>query len=599
MLAIFTWFTWRGVIMHYSGDDMMNMYWAWQVNRWRLGRAVLFFWEPVYRPLGGSVYRAFYEALGFHPTPLNTFCWLVLAGNVVLAYRFFRTILRDAPAAFVALGLTLVHPLFQDLYLSAGTMYDRLWFFFTALGLALYAHWRSSEKGLTLLRQAVLLLVCILSMSSKESGVALGVTMGLYELIFYFRKEQPLVAWVRARGPLFVVLAIITMVDIRRVNHTPELAMTPQYHTKASVGLWLERIASYFQVLSVNHITFTALTAGIVLLSMVGLAIALKNRAMLFGLASFVVAITPVALISIRPGYVLYVPELGLGLWFGAAFLAATRALPRLQPAFAVAVVLATTVFFGRNWPASVDPKAIPEYQLTEHFREAYPKLARGSRLLFVTDPFPQTGWDLFFNLRLLYRDQSLIVHRLAAPPDQGPPDPKVLDGYDYVFLYANGTYFELDRTDAARSIREKIFADFPVGRFMSIGRKDHVAYILSGVQDSDNPDPSRWTDPSSKYRFDIYPAAAEFHAKFWVPDFVSKTGVRNLEVLVNGHAVGLAPLNHDGMDEIRFPVPASAISRNGFTVVELKVDNPWKDAAGNAFGVIIVNAGFDYATIK
>ncbi len=599
LLAILTWFTWRGLTMHYSGDDMMNMYGAWQLNPSRLCKSVILFWVPIYRPVGSLVYRAFYEFVGFHPAPLNIFCWLLLAGNMVLAYGFFRTLLQHVPAAFAALGLTLVHPLFQDLYLSSGTMYDRFWFLFTTLGLTLYAQWRSSEKGLTVFRQILLGLLCILSMSSKESGVALPVLMGLYELIFYIGKERPLGAWFRTRGPVFAVLAVITLIDIRRVNRTPEIAMTPQYHASASLGLWLERVAAYFSILTVNHIAFTALAAAGVLLAMAALGLVLRNRAMLFGLAFFVVTLTPAALISMRPGYVLYVPEVGLALWAGAVFLVVTQALPRFRPVLTGVVVLAALAFFARNWPAPFDPKFAPEFRLTEQFERDYPKLPKGSRLLFVTDDFPQTGWDLLFNLRLMYHDSSLTVHRLAAPKDQGPPDPNALGEYDHVFTLAAGKYRELDRSDIARSVRENIFADMTLGRFMSIARKDHAAYIISGVMDGDNPDPSRWTAPSSRYRFDLYPAASEFHAKFWVPDFVSKTGARQLTVLVNDHAIGAFPLNHDGMNEIRFPVPASVLSRSGYTQVELKVDNPWKDAAGNAFGVIILNAGFDYATIK
>ncbi len=599
MLAIFTWFTWRALTMHYSGDDVTNMYSAWELNPWRLGKAVFLFWVPIYRPVGGVVYRAFYEFVGFHPEPLKAFCWLLLAANVVFAYRFFRTLLAVPSAAFTALGLTLVHPLFQDLYLNSGTLYDQFWFLFTTLGLTLYAQWRNSEKGLTLPRQALLTLLSILAMSSKESGVSLPVLMGFFELIFHFRRQQPLAPWLRTRGPLFAVLAAITLVDIRRVNLTPVIAMTAEYHAKASLSLWLEHVAGYFTILSAGHLAFTAFAVSFLLLAMAAVGLALKNRPMLFGLAFFVVTITPVALISSRLGYVLYVPELGLGLWLGAAFLEITRALPRARPACASVVILLATAFFAGNWPAPLDPTRTPEFRLTEQFRHEYPKLRRKAKLLFVADDFPVPAWDLLFNLRLLYRDHELVIHRLSASPDQGPQTPNDLTGYDYVFTLVGDRYLELDRTDVRRSIRDKIFSDYPVGRLMSISRRDHVAYVLSGLTDGDTSNPSRWTDPSSRYRFDLYPAPADFHAKFWVPDFVAKTGVRTLEVLVNGHQVGLLPLTQEGMHEIRLPVPASAISPSGFTVLDLNVQNPWKDPSGKAFGIIIQNAGFDYATIK
>ena len=598
-LAVFTWFTWRGMTMPYSGDDMMNMHFATEVAPWRLAKSVLFFWMPVYRPVGAVIYRGFYEVLGFHPTPLNVFCWLLLATNVVLAYRFFRTLLQAATAAFVALGLTLVHPLFQDLYQSAGTIYDRLWFFFTVIGLTLYAQWRTSDQGLTLLRQAALVLLSILSMSSKESGVALPVLMGFYEVIFHFRRDQPVVPWLRLRGPMFAVLALITLVDIRRVKRTPEILITPAYLVKPSLGLWLDRVASYFSLLAAHHIEFTAVTAALVLVAMAGLGIAFLNRLMLFGVAIFVVTITPVALISIRPGYVLYVPELGLGLWLGAAFAVATQRMPRFRPAFAAPLILAAVVFFSRHWPQPLDPKQIPEYRLTDQFEREFPTLPKGAKLLFVTDDFPQAAWDIVFNLQLLYHDPTLVVHRLAGAPQQAPPDSNNLEGYEHVFTLWAGQYREFDRTDVARSIREKLFADVTLGRFMSIARKDHSAYIVSGVMDSDSPDPSRWTDPEATFRFDIYPAPAEFHAKFWVPDLVAKTADRQLAILVNGKQVALLPMKQDGMNEIRVPVPAATISRKGYTQVGMNVQNPWKDASGKAYGVVILNAGIDYATMK
>jgi len=601
-LAVFTWFTWRGMAMHYSGDDMMNMHYASVLNPWRIGKSIVMFWIPVYRPIGAAVYRLFYEAIGFHPTPLNVFCWLILAGNVILAYRFFKVITGAAAASFAALAVTLVHPMFQDLYLSAGTMYDRFWFLFTVVGLICYALWRRDEKGLTLPRQAILILLCILSMASKESGVALPVLMGLYELIYYAGCESNVGAWLRARTPLFAILAIVVLVGIWRVNKTPELATTAAYHPKVSLALWLERLGQYFGVLSANHLTFSATAAAIVLFAMAALAVALRNRTMLFGLAFFVVTLTPVALISMRPGYVLYVPELGLGLWLAAALEQLMRRTPRLQPALAALIACVAIWFFAHNWPTRPDPRAAPELRLTEQFEREYPKMSKSARLLFVTDDFPADGWDLAFNLQLMYHDNTLVVHRLRAPIDQGPPNRDRLEGYDHVFTLGPGKYVELERKNIAESVRLNILADYPVGREIDMGRRDHGAYVVSGLMDGDNPDPSRWTDPKSRYKFDVHPEPTEFHLKFWVPDFVAKTGDRELAIVVNGHEVGRVPLKKDGTNEVRFAVPASAISPSGdYTFVDLDVRNPWKDPSGMAFGVILMNMGFDYtrATMK
>jgi hypothetical protein len=241
-----------------------------------------------------------------------------------------------------------------------------------------------------------------------------------------------------------------------------------------------------------------------------------------------------------------------------------------------------------------VDPHLSPEYRLTEQFRREYPKLPPDSKLLFVSDEFPKPAFDLLFNLRLMYGDRTIRADRMDAPADQ-QPDPKHPVTYDHVFADSGGHYFELDNRDPQEAIRLHILKDYAVGREMEITRRDHVAYVVSGVMDSDSPDPSRWTTPRAQLKFDLYPAAAVFHARFWVPDFVAKTATRTMAVSVNGKPVGSQPLSHDGMNEIRFPVPASRITLNGFTIVEVDVTNPWKDAAGVEYGVVLLSAGFEY----
>jgi hypothetical protein len=112
---------------------------------------------------------------------------------------------------------------------------------------------------------------------------------------------------------------------------------------------------------------------------------------------------------------------------------------------------------------------------------------------------------------------------------------------------------------------------------------------------DGDSPDPTRWTEPHAKLKFDLYPAPAVFHAKFWVPDFVAKTAARTMTISVNGNPVGSLPLSQDGMNQITFSVPASDITLNGFTIVDMGVTNAWKDAAGIEYGVVLLSAGFEY----
>jgi hypothetical protein len=90
--------------------------------------------------------------------------------------------------------------------------------------------------------------------------------------------------------------------------------------------------------------------------------------------------------------------------------------------------------------------------------------------------------------------------------------------------------------------------------------------------------------------KFDLYPAPALFKAKFRVPDFVAKSAKRTLHILVNGKEIAAYPLDHDGMNEPTFPVPADLISKNNFTLAELNVENPCQ-----TFGVVLLKAAFTY----
>ena len=601
LLAILTWFTWRGLTQYYSGDDMMNMYGAWKLNPWTLAKAQLFFWMPVYRPAGGAVYRLFYAAFGFHPEPLYVFSWLLLVVNAVLAWRWFRAISASAAVALIALSLTLVHGTFQDLYISAGTIYDRLWFLFTVLGLTLYAR-RDWRFRLSVQAQLGICLLCILSMSSKESGVALPVLLGLYELIFHFpevRRQRALRAWLRDVAPLFATLAVISLVFVLlRVRHTPELATTPAYRPHASITLWLTRVADYLSLLTYHHVTFTIPTCALFLALLTAAAVLLRNREMIFGLAFFVVTITPVALIANRPGYVLYVPDLGLGLYFAAALglLIGRIPLPHKARDFAAfaLIALAVTWFHQRNWPAPFDSEYSPERRLAEQLRRDYPKLPPQSKLLFVSDAFPKPAYDLLFTVRLLYQDDSIVVQRLDAPKDQ-QPDPQQPLAYDHVFVSSGSGYLELDNRDYAESVRLHILRDYAVGREMDARRRDFDAYVVAGVGEGDPGNPTRWTTPRATLKFDLYPAPARFTAKFWLPDFVAKTPGRTLSVLVNGKEIGTQPLNKEGMNELSFPVAPGQITPNGFTLVDMNVANPYKDPAGQEFGVVLLRAGFVY----
>ncbi|HEY7339225.1 MAG TPA: hypothetical protein VH639_30330 [Bryobacteraceae bacterium] len=603
--VIFVFFTWRGLLMFYNGDDLMNTYSAWVLNPWRLGRAQVFPWVPVYRPLGGLIYRLFYQLCGFHPEPLYVFCWLLLLANLFVAFRFFGELSATPAEALIALAIIFVHGAFQELYLSAGTLYDRLCFLFTALAVAFYAKLRRTRSDIPRASAALVCCLFLLALNSKESGLAVAPILACWELIFvlpkFWRKQAR--TWLRAIAPLYGALAIISAAFIfGRLRRTPELVNTPTYHPHVSLWGWLMHVSEYAAMLAYNHAHPSPAWTGWALLIMLAVALSLGDRVMLFGWLFFVIAITPVASISSRPGYVLYVPCLGLGLYFGAVFSGGARFFarrlrwPPVSAELAAFVLLlgGATWLHARNWPTDQGPFGSPIYRnLSEQLRREYPSLPKGSKLLFESDYLAPDSWDFLFDVRLLYGDRDLVANRLHGLREQQPDWTRPLQ-YDHIFSADSGRYVELDPANPRESIRLHIVRDYEVGSQVDFSRRDHPAYVVSGVLDDPANAPSRWTTRHAALKFDVHPANSVFSAKFWIPEFVAAPPLRTLSILVDGEAIGSVPLSRTGMNDVSFPAPAHLLRAGQFTLVDLVVDHPYKQD-GQEFGVVLLTAGFHY----
>ncbi len=602
LAAIFVCFTWRGLTMFFSGDDMMNMYRAWTTPAWRIWKAQVLPWMPLYRPLGTAVYRVFYTVFGFDALPLYIFCWLLLIGNFFLAWRFFRILAPSVFVALIALSLTLVHGLFQDLYLSAGTIYDRLCFLFTVLAVIVYARVRREEDRMPAGRVALLCLICMMAMNSKESGAAVPAILFCYECFYCLPgmwRENRLREWIRSIAPFYCLMtAVLVAFAMGRLRGTGDIAGNPAYQAHPSISFWLRSVAEYLSILSYRSGHFTGGSAAVTLLGMLALAAILRNRAMLFGWFFFVLAVTPVALVSVRQGYVLYVPSIGLGLYFAEAIgIAAGRIFRRdSQPAARVAILAVVTALITwihiMHWPEPWLVADTAQWRLTEKMRRDYPVLKPGAKILFVDEP-SGNQYDLMFILRLLYHDPLIEVTRLNGNVEVQPDHSRPLE-FDHVFTTEQETYLELDRRNVEESIRLNILQDYAPGRYFDVDRADRAGYVVSGIMTSGRRGDGWWTMRSAKLKFDMYPAESTLTLKFYVSHAVAAGKTRNLSVMVDGTTVGTFALTREGMNELSFAVPARLINASGFTILELDVDDPYTEG-GQEYGVVLTRAGFEY----
>jgi hypothetical protein len=61
---------------------------------------------------------------------------------------------------------------------------------------------------------------------------------------------------------------------------------------------------------------------------------------------------------------------------------------------------------------------------------------------------------------------------------------------------------------------------------------------------------------------------------------------------MVDGDAVGTVALTREGVNELRLAVPARSIAPSGFTILELDVDDPYRQGDQD-YGVVLLEAGF------
>jgi len=434
-ILIFAVASWRSPFMFYSGDDMMNMYKAWQIPVGDLLVSVAAFWKPAYRPLGGLAYRAFYGVFGFHPLPLYVFSWVLLIINTGLLYLLAARITRTLFHPLLTCVIATVHGMYLDLYYSAGTIYDHLSAFFCLVALVVWFDDRLRKHNRLLLLSCAIILLTVAACDSKENAVGLPVLLLAGELTLIPRapgtrsRARPLV-------PIAMSAAIVAIFIVARVAGTSDLSSNPAYQPRPSA--LLSNLGVYL-----GYFTYGALStpgaAVIILLAIAGITAIVRSGPMIFGCIWFAATLLPVAFIPNRSGYVLYLPMMGLGLWASDLLYQALRRIDiadRSLPATALVASALLCIWHATHWPTEWDTH-YAESVTTRTFRLRYPHLQRGAKLLFITDPFPRDAWDLLFNMRLMYHDDTLIADRvLSGMPVQRPDATHRVAQYDHVFMY-------------------------------------------------------------------------------------------------------------------------------------------------------------------
>ena len=431
VLAFFFFFTARSAGRYFDNDDMMNLYFAWTKPLWQ-----------VYRPVGALFYRGMFALAAFQPIPFRLACLAIGAGNVALCWRFAALVSGSGRVAALACLLFAFQSRLMEVWFRTAVVYDLLCFtfFYAAVCLYIAARKKASMPGVGGSFAILLCFACALG--SKEVAVALPVVLAGYEICFHRLK------WAAAWR-----IAILAAIDVPylylKTHGAGALASIPDYQSEFSLARFSGTWALYLKYLFILNIDVAPWMALSVLGAMLAIAAALGWRQLLFAWIVLFAGTLPVAFLAFRGGYVLYVAYAGWVL-YGAVLLTGmqaglTRAVPQYRAALFWAVFAAMGWWWGKRnlhdqrhdtrtwlWESPAQVRA-----LADQMRVLAPHLPRGARVLLRDDAFGAGEWTPYFEMKLLYGDDSMTVDRLKQMDGKAVDERK----YGWVFDYADGRY--------------------------------------------------------------------------------------------------------------------------------------------------------------
>ncbi|HWC98799.1 MAG TPA: glycosyltransferase family 39 protein [Candidatus Sulfopaludibacter sp.] len=414
--ALFFAFAGDGLRAYFTPDDMMNLYVSWSATP-----SALLHQD---RPLGALVYRAMFAVFGLDPVPYRVLCFALLLANLALLYRFCRRISGSREIGALACLLGAYHAHLADLYYSTGTLFDLLCCLFFLLAFNFYL--RIRETGYPSWPQtAGLLLLYACALASKEMAVTLPVYVAVYEWIFH-RKE-----WRRAASMpfLWIGVPLTAAYALWKVAGPHAMTANPAYAQHLSLHAFLAASKSYLNDLFYGAIGFNTFKLMLLWIVLIGIAAAARRKEIWFAWCVLMLGVLPFVFIPPRGFFVMYLVLPGWYLFAAASLVTFREWLPAAarwltvgaeQLALFVSVLLLLLPLHHAEKPGGMAWVAGSHQQVRAVLGELaarYPALPRGSKVLFLSDPYEPDDWILTSMFRLQYSDPDLHVDRVKSDP--------------------------------------------------------------------------------------------------------------------------------------------------------------------------------------
>ena len=432
------WFPRSGFYAYLTGDDIMNVHAAWEQSYWQILIQNLFYFTPGYRPFGSLVYRLLYDIGGLNPVLFRLVCFGLMSGNLFLMYRT-ATAIGGKELGVLTVLLGAYNAGLADLYLNSGTIYDLLCFAFYFSALYVYVTARTARS------MAVVLILYIFALNSKETAVTLPLILIGYEVIV--ARSVPRLRW---RWVSAVLMGFLTVPYVIGKLSSSTMQSDP-YRLHLGIRTYFRAMAHYLETLTLPpHFRLEWADAAVILLLTGAIAIALRRSVLLFAWYLVLVTALPVAFISLRGAYVMYIAYFGISLYVGAlvvelhnilsswvagpaAFLSdETR---RLLKASVVTWFVTVLVLFHHSRPLA--PISSDDHTLrlaAEQLLKMQPKIDRDKTILFLDDPFLVDSPALVQLVRLQHRAPRMVVRRLKQMTPR--PDQNEIDSYHHLLTF-------------------------------------------------------------------------------------------------------------------------------------------------------------------
>ncbi|MEJ7608366.1 MAG: hypothetical protein WKF37_19390 [Bryobacteraceae bacterium] len=257
----------------------------------------------------GGLFHVDLQFARLDPFPYRVGLLIVLTANTLLAYQAAKLLVLS-PDRFADSASQLFHVAQFVLYYNTSQLYDVLCFFFWFCAFNYYITKRLRGNALGIGQIAILLVLYICALNSKEMAVTLPVLLIAFELV-YFQTRQ----WKKALLPISLV-GLATLAYVVGKSIGPEaLSRDQAYKPVITFGRFLDSNSHYAaKLFYVNSPDIGKARILALWSALAYLAARSRKRYLWWALALVVFGATPVAFISGRGAGCLNIPAFGYSL---------------------------------------------------------------------------------------------------------------------------------------------------------------------------------------------------------------------------------------------------------------------------------------------